>query len=196
METETEIASWYWRGLIFTPPCDLCQWQTFIELTFGRNRSSLSENKYNWIGASTGVFAKLHCHRNFTCLHSFSHYVTRSLCKLRFDPAPLIYPTEGDLYFGGVGFVLAWEGPPLAGTSRNMYWQSFNEDMVSAARHSFGYTSSMVRWIYFGALDGPQTTEAPYATLLIYLHTGRTILWKQLVAVANPHCQDLWRNVS
>ena len=79
---------------------------------------------------------------------------------------------------------------------RNIYWQSFNEDIISAARHLFSYTSLMVRWIYFGALDGPQTTEAPYATLLIDLSAGRALLWKQLVAVANPHCQDLWRNVS
>ena len=63
---------------------------------------------------------------------------------------------------------------PRQCTSRNIYWQSFNEDIISAARHLLTYTSLMVRWIGFGALDGPQTTEAPYETLLIDLHTGRT----------------------
>ena len=71
-------------------------------------------------------------------------------------------------------------------TSRNMYWRRFSEDIVSAARHLFTYTSVMVRWIYCGALDGPQTTEAPYATLLTYFGIGRMLLGKQLVRRRKP----------
>ena len=33
----------------------------------------------------------------------------------------------------------------------------------------------------FGALDGSQITEASYVTMLVYVGTGRTILWRQLV---------------
>ena len=90
------------------------------------------------------------------------------------------------------GFLFWWGGvrfgvgrPPLAGTSRNIYWRRFSEDIVSAARH-FTYTPLMVRRIYFGALDGPQTTEAPYATLLTYFGNGRTLLGKQLVRRRKP----------
>ena len=33
----------------------------------------------------------------------------------------------------------------------------------------------------FGALDGSQITETSYVTMLVYVGTGRTILWRQLV---------------
>ena len=53
------------------------------------------------------------------------------------------------------------------------------------------YTLSFSAFIYtygmecpidiFGALDGSQITEASYVTMLVYVGTGRTILWRQLV---------------
>ena len=45
-----------------------------------------------------------------------------------------------------MGWGSFWRGkaPPLAGTSRNIYWRRFSEDIVSAARHLFIY-----------AIDGP-----------------------------------------